>query len=298
MPNESSPAQRSLRTIISVILVGIVLMGSSWFFAAMCLMAAATVWAGFRGGWREWLTWVAMLVVFSLFANLRARMGPAVEPRTLFMYVIHLETLGGLLELPTNWLQARLQASLANSWGVLDALLTAIYLSFFVIPQVVVVYLWRKGGPFGRYVSAACLLFGGALLIHFFLPTAPPWLAAQEGFVPAMDRIGVRVLTGISETLTEGGYQASANDVAAMPSVHQGLTVLAMFALTSHRREMKWVAWVYSLAMLLSITYLGEHYAVDGIAGALMAWGSWRLTGGFGGLRGRDIGWIRPAPGG
>jgi membrane-associated phospholipid phosphatase len=244
-------------------------------------MAAATFWAGISGSRKDWLIWIGMLVGFTLFADLRARMGPTVEEHPLFLYVIQLETLGGLFELPTTWLQAHLQNGPLNKWGLLDAVLTAIYISFFITPQVVVVYLWRKGGPFPRYVAAACLLFAGALVVHFFLPTAPPWMAAEEGLIPAMDRIGIQVLTATSATLTEGGYQASANDVAAMPSVHQGLTVLAMIAMGSHDPKARRTAWIYSLLMLLAITYLGEHYAVDGVVGAGMAWGAWVLVGRF-----------------
>jgi membrane-associated phospholipid phosphatase len=43
----------------------------------------------------------------------------------------------------------------------------------------------------------------------------------------------------------------------------------------------KSTAWVYSLAMLFAITYLGEHYAVDGVVGAAIAWGGWAGAGAF-----------------
>ncbi len=253
--------------------MALLLVHSWWFFGAMFLMAGALVLTGISGGWRDWCIWVGMLVGFALFADLRAGMGPAVEVRTLFHYAIQLETLGGLVTVPTLWLQEHLQS------GFLDALATAVYISFFVVPQVVVVYLWRTGGSFPRYVAAACLLFAVALVFHFLLPTAPPWMASEEGLIPPMDRIALRVLSSTSATLTEGGYQASANDVAAMPSVHQGLTVLAMIALAKHEPRTRWTGWVYSFLMLFSITYLGEHYAVDGVVGAAIAWGAWRIAG-------------------
>ena len=94
-----------------------------------------------------------------------------------------------------------------------------------------------------------------------------------------MDRVIVRVLTAVSPGLTEGGYQASANDVAAMPSVHLGLTVLAMVALAKFEPRTRWTGGIYSLLMLFSITYLGEHYVVDGVAGVAMALGGWWLLG-------------------
>lgn len=269
----STSAIRGKGLFLSLLLVAALVVQSSWFFAAMCIMAGAMVVAGTRGHWGDWFVWVGMLAAFALFAELRARMGPAVEARTLYLYAIQLETLWGLLPVSCVWLQETVQGE------VLDALATAVYLSFFIVPQLVVVYLWRTGGPFGRYVAAACFLFSVALLVHFFLPTAPPWMAGEEGYFLTLDRIGIRVLTATYPGLTAGGYQASANDVAAMPSVHQGLTVLAMIAMANHVPSSRWTAWAYSLSMLFAIAYLGEHYVVDGLAGAGVAWAGWWISG-------------------
>jgi hypothetical protein len=267
---------RGTGLLLSLLVVAVLVVQSSWFFAAMCIMAGARVVSGATGQWRDWFVWLAMLVAFALFAEVRARMGPTVEERTLYLYAIQLETLGGLLPVSCVWLQETVQGE------VLDALATAVYISFFIVPQLVVVYLWRTGGPFGRYVAATCFLFSVALLVHFFVPTAPPWMAGDEGLFPALDRIGIRVLTATAPSLTAGGYQASANDVAAMPSVHQGLTVLAMIAMASHIPRSRWTAWVYSLSMLFAIAYLGEHYLVDGLAGAGVAWAGWWVAGRWG----------------
>jgi hypothetical protein len=271
-----------LRIALSFLLVFGLLLLNSWFFAAMSLMAVAMVLTAFSGSWKDWFTWVGMLLGFGLFASLRAAMEADVEARPLYDYVIQWETLGGVLPVATLWLQRHLQGSLLNPWGLLDALATATYISFFVVPQIVVVYLWRAGGPFQRYVASAVLLFAAALAVHYLLPTAPPWMAARDGYLPALDRIGMGVLTATSATLTEGGYSAQANDVAAMPSVHQGLVVLAMLALAHHVPRARMWAWIYSLFMLFSITYLGEHYATDGVVGAAMALGAWRITRGVG----------------
>jgi len=272
-------AGTAVRVAASLLLVGIIFFQSSWFFLAMCLMAAAMVSAAWSGRRRDWLVWIGMLVGFALFADLRARMGPWVEPHTFFSYAVRLETLGGLVAVPSVWLQDNVARSFLNWGGVLDVLSTVVYVSFFIVPQVVVVYLWRKDREFGRYVVAACFLFGVALVFHYLLPTAPPWMAADRGVIPPVDRIGVQVLARISPSLTESGYQASANDVAAMPSVHLGLTVLASLALARVNPHTRWVAWAYSLAMLFTITYLGEHYVVDGVAGAAVAWGAWMGAG-------------------
>jgi hypothetical protein len=279
LPTQTTTVEKGIRIFLSVLLVGMVLIQSSWFFTAISLMAAAAFWAAAAGSRRDWLIWIGMLIGFALFADLRARMGPLVNPNPYYLYVIELETLGGLIGVPTTWLQETIHSNFLNRWGMLDAFLTAVYISFFITPQLVVVYLWRKGGPFPRYVASACLFFAGALVVHLLLPTAPPWMAAQEGLIPEVERIGLQVLMATSETLTAGGYAASANDVAAMPSVHLGFTVLPMIALSGFMPRTRLTAWIYGLTMLLSITYLGEHYAVDGVVGAGMAWGAWIIAG-------------------
>ena len=259
----------------SLVIVAALLIQSSWFFAAVSVMAAAMIVAGSTGQWQDWLFWIGIVVGFTLFAGLRAAMGPMVEEDPLFAYVIQIETLGGILPVSSVWLQEQFHS------GILDALSIAVYLSFFIVPQAVVVFLWKTGGAFRRYVLAAVGLFVSALAIHVLLPTAPPWMAAEAGLIPQLDRIIIRLLTEISPSLTAAGYDASGNDVAAMPSVHQGLTVLATVAFVHHRPRFRWAGWAYGLGMLFAITYLGEHYVADGVAGGAMAWASWWLVGKF-----------------
>lgn len=273
MPHSRATKERGVKVFLSLVLVALLLLESPWFFLFIVLIAGPLILTSISGGWREWCIWMGMLVGFILFAEIRAKMGPTVEARPLFLYAIQLETLGGLLPVPAIWLQDHLQA------GFLDAITTAIYLSYFLIPQVVAILLWRVGGPFARFVATTCLLFGVALLVHYFFPTAPPWMASAEGMIPPLDRILVRLMFSTSPELAAEGFQASGNDVAAMPSVHQGLTVLAMIALAHHYPRTRWIGWAYAVLMLFSITYLGEHYVVDGMAGAAMAWGGWRLSG-------------------
>ena len=168
-----------MRVFLSLVLLALLLLESSWFFLFVALIAGAMILTGISGSWRDWCIWIGMLVGFVLFAELRARMGPTVEARPLFLYAIQLETMGGLLPVPTIWLQDHLQT------GFFDAVTTAVYLSYFLVPQVVAILLWRTGGPLARYVGTTCFLFGVALVVHYFFPTAPPgWLLKRELFHP------------------------------------------------------------------------------------------------------------------
>jgi membrane-associated phospholipid phosphatase len=63
----------------------------------------------------------------------------------------------------------------------------------------------------------------------------------------------------------------TSNPVAAMPSLHAAFPFLGfLFA----QRLLGWRAWplfVYTVIVWLAVVYLGEHYVVDVVGGALWA---------------------------
>jgi membrane-associated phospholipid phosphatase len=61
--------------------------------------------------------------------------------------------------------------------------------------------------------------------------------------------------------------------------MHLALTFLAALALARFGRIIAFAAAGYAACMSIAIVYLGEHYAVDAIAGALVAFGCWWLAG-------------------
>ena len=65
--------------------------------------------------------------------------------------------------------------------------------------------------------------------------------------------------------------------ISAMPSMHVATSVLMALYAGTHARWAGWVMAVFALLILLGSVQLGWHYAVDGYAGALIAWGAWRI---------------------
>jgi membrane-associated phospholipid phosphatase len=150
-----------------------------------------------------------------------------------------------------------------------------VYLSYFLIPQLVGMSLVRRPEALRRYVVAILLVFEASLIIHFFAPTSPPWLVALDGHIGSVKRILWDVLHPLWPQRLEDGYRASQNDYAAMPSVHIALTLLAALAAVKEWRSLRYPAAVYVFAMTFSVVYLGEHYLIDTLAGgalALLAW--------------------------
>lgn len=211
---------------------------------------------------------------FIVFAQLRAvedEAGMTVH----FDYVAAIDKAMSFGSVPTLWLQDRLYEP--GTIGALEIASIVVYLSYFAVPHLVALVLWRRSrAQFGRYVLA---LFGtayAALVVAFFVPTAPPWLAAQSGHLPPVARI---VKNGGDPSVYAHGYDiVGPNDVGAMPSVHMAMTVLVVAVAWGGRRRMRALGLAYALAMAFALVYTGEHYVTDLLAGSVMAVLAWRVS--------------------
>jgi membrane-associated phospholipid phosphatase len=62
------------------------------------------------------------------------------------------------------------------------------------------------------------------------------------------------------------------NQVAAMPSLHTGISALvALWAVSRLRSSWRWLLLVYPVAMGVALCYFGEHYVIDEIVGVAAA---------------------------
>lgn len=239
-------------------------------FVATCLtMVYFAVGAQFR-------VWALYVVTFVAFAQLRAHADNIGTP-VQYDYPIIAERILFLGTLPVNWLQDAFYTY--RVVGPLETYTTVVYLSYFMVPHIVAVALFLSNKrQFTRYVLAFMTTLYIALIVHAILPTAPPWLAAQEGRIPAV----YQIVSDLTETVAPGSYEqgyalAGANDVAAMPSLHAGIPWLITIALWRYP-VWRWLALGYAASMSFAIVYLGEHYFVDGLAGLAVAAISWNIA--------------------
>jgi len=173
---------------------------------------------------------------------------------------------------PTIWLQDHLFNPLHISW--LDYLTTFTHWSYFFVPHIVAILIWRaRPTLYRRYLITMTLTLGIGLVIYFLSPAAPPWLTADKA--PQQDIY--RVMANVGRTLNSSLYDRTysvlgdSNAVAAMPSLHEAITfMLFLFALQFNRRIAA-LAGVYALLMAFSLVYTGEHYAIDVMVGAGIA---------------------------
>jgi hypothetical protein len=211
---------------------------------------------------------------------------------------------------PTIWLQEHLKHGTADvRWY--DLVVCTTYYSFFFLPYLTAAVMWLGSrAEFYRwsirFVSLSFLSFALFVLI----PAAPPWAAALctasdvashphdpvcmhhaaqavsgnilgpytshlAGAHQYVERIAGQSLyklhLSFAHTLWTKGFNAS-DQVAAVPSLHVGETVLfSLFMWPRLARAWRPALILYPLLMQFSLTYAGEHYVADGIAGALCA---------------------------
>lgn len=218
---------------------------------------------------RDWWPGVLALVVYFYSRGIADQLGvpvsvtmPIDADRWLF---------GG--ELPTITLQRAwcgdpCDAAGDPSWW--DAVLTTVYVSHFVTGLTVAGVLWvRNKVEFQSWMRRLLAISYGALLGYIAYPMAPPWWAAKYGYldehVPRLTGRGWEDLGIARFNVLLGG---ASNKVAAMPSLHAGLAFLvAAYGVWRLTSRWRWLLALYPIAMGVALVYLGEHYAIDIVAG-------------------------------
>jgi PAP2 superfamily len=139
-------------------------------------------------------------------------------------------------------------------------------LHFWVTPAVLIWLMFRRK-QYYRKVSGVLVLTTGLALIGFYcMPTAPPRLLADEGFVDVMAQTAS---WGWWPASGAPGSDAISNQFAAMPSLHCAWATwcgLVLFFLA----KWKWlriVGLIYPLTTYFVVMGSGNHFILDVFAG-------------------------------
>jgi hypothetical protein len=130
-----------------------------------------------------------------------------------------------------------------------------------------------------RFAWAAARMYGvfdvGAVF-YWAIPTAPPWWAAEHGRLQDGYPIRVRrMMIEYGEQFWGDRWDAlydvlGGNPLAAMPSLHFATSLMAGHILSDVSPLMGALGYGYAAMLGLALVYLGEHYAIDLIAGAAL----------------------------
>jgi membrane-associated phospholipid phosphatase len=215
-----------------------------------------------------WFAYVAGIFIYTL---LRAAADETAIPiRTTYdIRADHLLFFGSD---PVVWLQDRLFSTTRVS--PLDVFAVQVHWSFFVAPHLAAILIyWRHREQFPRYTAAVVGTMYLGLLLFFLVPTTPPWLAGQEGALSGVYRI-MDFVGGRVDGDTYRSFYASLaepNSVAAMPSIHMGVTFAMYLWARENRPRLAWLLLAYCAVMAFSLVYLAEHYALDLLVGMACA---------------------------
>ncbi|QVI27553.1 phosphatase PAP2 family protein [Mycolicibacterium neoaurum] len=252
---------------------------------------------------RDWLPFALLLIAYDLSRGAADLVG---RP-TMWHWQADADRWMFFGHMPTVWLQERLKLPEPPLWEVL---MSSVYMSFFILPYVIAGVLWlRNRDEWKSFVKLFVGLNFAGLLIYALVPAAPPWAAARctaadvaggpsgpecmfgsargvpdGGVLGAMstsmdganewiERIvarGWRALDLHTATALLDQGQASVNLVAAIPSLHAGMSAaLAAFLWTRLSRRWRPVLIAYPLVMAFTLVYTAEHYVID----VLLGWG-------------------------
>ena len=254
---------------------------------------------------RDWLPFALVLIAYDLSRGAADMIGrptlwewPADADRWMFFGTM-----------PTVWLQEQLKRPEPPWWEVV---ISSVYMSFFILPYVVAAALWlRDREEWKAFVKLFVTLSVAGLAIYAIVPAAPPWAAARctpadvaDG--PANARCMFRSargvpdggLLGAMQSTQDGAHdwierivgrgwgkmnlhsatvlldqgQASVNLVAAIPSLHAGMTAaVAMFLWHRVHRGWRPLLVAYPLIMAFTLVYTAEHYVIDILLGWVLA---------------------------
>ncbi len=268
---------------------------------AVALVLAAVLLGRTRLFLRDWLPFVVIFLAYELMRGVADDAGFPVHVTD----VIAVERWLFAGTLPTAWLQDWLAP--AAGVGVAAVAGTVLYMMHFVIPVATGFLLWiRDRASYHDYLVAFILLSFAGFITYLFVPVAPPWWAAERGFLdgangePILRYLKPEAFAWLAERLgfpngTEITsyvfYGVNPNGVAAFPSLHAGYPFLSFLVLRRQFGRIGWLALVYCAGVWWAIVFLGDHYVVDVIAGIAYAWAAYlvapRLSGWFGWLTSR-----------
>jgi hypothetical protein len=134
----------------------------------------------------------------------------------------------------------------------------------------------RRPERFSAATARMYAVFDLGAIFYWAIPTAPPWWAAARGQIEDSDTVLVRRMMieygpEFWGDLWEPLYDLlGGNPLAAMPSLHFATSLMGAHLLSEVGPVSGAVGWAYLTGLGLGLVYLGEHYLIDLVAGAVL----------------------------
>ena len=217
----------------------------------------------------------------------------ALRERVHIHYPIKIDRAIGLGKIPTQRLQKLF--SREGEINNFERVLVWSHWAWFAVPHLAVAYVaLRRPKELGTAAARMYAVYDLGAVVYWTLPTAPPWWAGAHGYLEELDghvevgEFGHRydhsgVPLPVRRMMLEYGERfwgrrwndlydvLGGNPLAAMPSLHFATSLMAARLLSEVDPVAGLVGWTYAATLGMALVYLGEHYAVDVIAGGALA---------------------------
>lgn len=163
--------------------------------------------------------------------------------------------------------------------GVAAHFFSFVYIAWivFIPASLAVALVWSRNTLAGAwYVTAIAVDWVLGVAAYYVLPTLGP-VYVEQGMFSALPRTDV---TGLQETMMAERYEVLVNPfttdavqtIAAFASLHVGMcvTMCVMAELLRLQVVLRAFLWVFLVLTVLATVYLGWHYFVDAIGGAVL----------------------------
>jgi hypothetical protein len=233
---------------------------------AIAMLVGALVLGRAKRFMHDWLPFIGLLVSYDFLRGFADDLSGRVQYLQSIQFDQAMFTV-----VPTVALQNLLFASSLHWW---DYAATIVYFLHFVLPLGFAMVLWlRDRRRFTDFVTSLTLLSYAGWLTYIAFPSAPPWMAAQDGYLDGVTRILDRTINFLPNHLDlPTVYRAlDPNPIAAIPSLHAAYPFLVLLFALKFFRWRGLVVLPYVAVVWFAVIYLGEHYATDVLIGAVYA---------------------------
>jgi hypothetical protein len=241
-----------------------------------------TAWADFRTVAKE--RWTRSHVVFAV-SGLAAWYVCYAAFRNLKSYVpfVHEHTYDGGFERIDRalWL-GNDPANVLHSWfgtNVAAEFFSAVYVIWIVLIPVslAIALVWTRHPAAGSwFVTAVAVDWVLGVATYFALPTLGPIYSSPGDFADLRHTYATtleeNLLTDRQEVLAGPHATHAVQTIAAFPSLHVGImvTVCLFVTMIGLARWIRVTAWAFLVLTVLSTIYLGWHFSLDAVGGAVL----------------------------
>ncbi|MFQ5557631.1 MAG: phosphatase PAP2 family protein [Acidimicrobiales bacterium] len=158
-----------------------------------------------------------------------------------------------------------LQSGVIQADAAIWALNRYYFFAHFLGAAVLLVWLYmRHAHCYGRVRRVMVITTFTSLALHVAFPLAPPRWFPEFGFVDTLQTYGPRIYD--SSTVT-----STANQIAAMPSLHVGWAVIIAWAVVMvASSRWRWLIVIHPLVMTAAVVLTANHWWLDALVAALL----------------------------